>query len=142
MGINRFSKDQQQSIKSAIEKAELQTSCEIKVFVEDFAKVEVLDRAAFQFKKLGMHKTALRNGILIYLSTEDKKFAIIGDAGINQHTGNEFWDSVKEIMLQEFKQENLTNGLILGITAIAEKVKNYFPFEIGDTNELSNDIAH
>ena len=126
MGINRFSKDQQQSIKSAIEKAELQTSCEIKVFVEDFAKVEVLDRAAFQFKKLGMHKTALRNGILIYLSTEDKKFAIIGDAGINQHTGNEFWDSVKEIMLQEFKKEDFTNGLILGITAIVEKVKNYF----------------
>ena len=55
MGINRFSKDQQQSIKSAIEKAELQTSCEIKVFVEDFAKVEVLDRAAFQFKNLTSH---------------------------------------------------------------------------------------
>ncbi|MEY2799174.1 MAG: hypothetical protein RI934_162 [Bacteroidota bacterium] len=142
MGINRFSKDQQQQVKAAIEKAELQTSCEIRVFVEDFSKIDVLDRAAFQFKKLAMHETALRNGVLIYLATEDKKFAIIGDAGINQHTGNEFWDSVKELMLTEFKKEDLTNGLIIGIAAIAEKVKLFFPYEMGDKNEISNEIAH
>ena len=142
MGINRFSKDQQQQVKVAIEKAELQTSCEIRVFVEDFSKIDVLDRAAFQFKKLAMHETALRNGVLIYLATEDKKFAIIGDAGINQHTGNEFWDSVKELMLTEFKKDDLTTGLIIGIAAIAEKVKLFFPYEMGDKNEISNDIAH
>ena len=142
MGINRFSKVQQQQVKAAIEKAELQTSCEIRVFVEDFSKIDVLDRAAFQFKKLAMHETALRNGVLIYLATEDKKFAIIGDAGINQHTGNEFWDSVKELMLTEFKKEDLTNGLIIGIAAIAEKVKLFFPYEMGDKNEISNEIAH
>ncbi|MEN9370656.1 MAG: hypothetical protein RI952_1521 [Bacteroidota bacterium] len=142
MGINRFSKDQQQQVKVAIENAELQTSCEIRVFVEDFSKIDVLDRAAFQFKKLAMHETALRNGVLIYLATEDKKFAIIGDAGINQHTGNEFWDSVKELMLAEFKKEDLTTGLIIGIAAIAEKVKLFFPYEMGDKNEISNDIAH
>lgn len=142
MGINRFSKDQQQQVKVAIENAELQTSCEIRVFVEDFSKIDVLDRAAFQFKKLAMHETALRNGVLIYLATEDKKFAIIGDVGINQHTGNEFWDSVKELMLTEFKKEDLTTGLIIGIAAIAEKVKLFFPYEMGDKNEISNDIAH
>ena len=142
MGINRFSKDQQQQVKAAIEKAELQTSCEIRVFVEDFSKIDVLDRAAFQFKKLAMHETALRNGVLIYLATEDKKLAIIGDAGINQHTGNEFWDSVKELMLPEFKKDDLTTGLIIGIAAIAEKVKLFFPYELGDKNEISNDIAH
>ncbi len=142
MGINRFSKDQQQQVKVAIENAELQTSCEIRVFVEDFSKIDVLDRAAFQFKKLAMHETALRNGVLIYLATEDKKFAIIGDAGINQHTGNEFWDSVKELMLTEFKKDDLTTGLIIGIAAIAEKVKLFFPYEMGDKNEISNDIAH
>ncbi len=142
MGINRFSKDQQQQVKVGIENAELQTSCEIRVFVEDFSKIDVLDRAAFQFKKLAMHETALRNGVLIYLATEDKKFAIIGDAGINQHTGNEFWDSVKELMLTEFKKDDLTTGLIIGIAAIAEKVKLFFPYEMGDKNEISNDIAH
>lgn len=142
MGINRFSKDQQQQVKVAIENAELQTSCEIRVFVEDFSKIDVLDRAAFQFKKLAMHETALRNGVLIYLATEDKKFAIIGDAGINQHTGNEFWDSIKELMLTEFKKDDLTTGLIIGIAAIAEKVKLFFPYDMGDKNEISNDIAH
>lgn len=142
MGINRFSKDQQQQVKVAIENAELQTSCEIRVFVEDFSKIDVLDRAAFQFKKLAMHETALRNGVLIYLATEDKKFAIIGDAGINQHTGNEFWDSIKELMLTEFKKDDLTTGLIIGIAAIAEKVKLFFPYELGDKNEISNEIAH
>ncbi len=141
MGINRFSAEERESIKVAIEKAEFQTSGEVRVFVEDNCKIDVLDRAAFQFEKLGMHKTELRNGVLIYLSTEDRKFAVIGDAGINQKTGNDFWNSTKELMLAEFKNGNLTLGLTLGIEAIGDKLKVHFPYLENDKNELPNDMA-
>ena len=52
----------------------------------------MLDRAAWVFKKLGMHKTAERNGVLFYLAVDDRKFAIIGDAGINAKVPAGFWD--------------------------------------------------
>ena len=131
-----------QQLKSAIASAEDKTSGEIRLYIEEECEADVMDRAAFIFEKLKMHETELRNGVLLYVAFGHKKFAIIGDAGINQHTGNEFWDSVKELMLPEFKKDDLTTGLIIGIAAIAEKVKLFFPYELGDKNEISNDIAH
>ena len=78
-----LSKEEEQLVVQAIQSAEHQTGGEIRVHIESICKGNVLDRAAWQFKSLKMHKTALRNGVLIYLSTDDRKFAIIGDAGIN-----------------------------------------------------------
>lgn len=141
MGIKRFSIQEQEDIKLAIQKAEHRTSGEIRVFVEDTCKGDVLDRAAFQFKRLDMHKTALRNGVLIYLSTEDHQFAIIGDAGVHTKTGTDFWDSTKDEMLTHFKKGDLCQGLITGIRLAGEKLKQHFPYTENDRNELPDEIA-
>jgi uncharacterized membrane protein len=58
--------------------------------VEKNCKAEVLDRAAYVFEKLKMHQTQLRNGVLFYLAIEDRKFAILGDAGINARVPSDF----------------------------------------------------
>ncbi|MFO7829685.1 MAG: TPM domain-containing protein, partial [Bacteroidales bacterium] len=81
-----FSTEQKKQITDAIKEAELNTSGEIRVHIEMDCKEDVLDRAAFMFEKLAMHKTELRNGVLFYLSIKDRKFAILGDAGINAVT--------------------------------------------------------
>ncbi|TAE42734.1 MAG: TPM domain-containing protein, partial [Sphingobacteriales bacterium] len=73
----------QEKIKHSIEWAEKNTSGEIRVCIEKKCKTEVLDRAVACFHDLEMHKTKLNNGVLIYVATDDKKFAIIGDRGIN-----------------------------------------------------------
>ena len=75
-----FTKEQEDIIIQAIKEAELNTSGEIRLHVENNCKINVLDRASHIFKKLSMHKTALRNGVLFYLAVKDKKFAILGDA--------------------------------------------------------------
>ena len=67
----------------AISDAEAQTSGEIRLHVESRCKGDVLDRAATVFETLAMHKTELRNGVLFYLATQDRQFAILGDGGIN-----------------------------------------------------------
>ena len=136
-----FNEDEQQRIRQAIERAEKNTSGEIRICVENTCSEEPINRAASYFNKLEMDKTKHRNGVLIYLATKDRKFAIIGDSGINQVVPADFWDSTKEVMLDYFKKGDIIQGIIAGIDLAGRQLKQYFPHQAGDTNELSNDIA-
>ncbi len=132
---------QQKSIQLAIESAELNTSGEIRVHIDSKCKGDVMKVATKVFEKLGMHNTELRNGVLFYLAVEDKKFAILGDKGINEAVPSDFWNIVKNLMIEEFKKEEFTVGLCQGIELAGDKLKNHFPYQKEDKNELSNDIS-
>jgi uncharacterized membrane protein len=140
--VKFLSKEEEQLVVQAIKSAEYQTGGEIRIHMESVCKGNVLDRAAWLFKSLKMHKTALRNGVLIYLSTDDRKFAIIGDAGINAVVPAGFWDDVKELMTSNFSKGNLTEGFVLGIGKVGEKLKEFFPYQKDDVNELSDEISY
>jgi len=139
MGI--FSEQEQQLISAAVESAERFTSGEIRVCIEKSCSEPVLDRAANYFKKLDMHKTAKRNGVLIYVATKDHQFAIIGDEGINRLVPHDFWNSTKDAMLEHFKNQDLVGGLITGIKLAGEQLQTFFPYLDSDVNELPNDIS-
>lgn len=133
---------EEERVISAIALAEKSTSGEIRVHIDNHCKEDVLDHAAFVFNKLEMHKTNLRNGILIYIALKDKKFAIIGDAGINAKVPDNYWDNVKNTMGAYFSNGNLCEGLCKGISLVGEKLKEHYPYhEISDKNELSNNIS-
>ena len=136
-----FTDPQQQAIIKSIENAELNTSGEIRLHVEDTCKINPVDRAIEIFEKLEMHKTELRNGVLFYLATKDKKIAVIGDKGINDIVTENFWDDIKNEIINQFKNNQFTEGICKGIEMAGEKLKMHFPFQVGDTNELSNDIS-
>src|ERR1043166_6123709 len=110
-----FTTEQQQEIRRAIVRAELNTSGEIRVHIDDKCPEDVLDRAASTFQKLKMTRTELRNGVLFYLAVVDRKFAILGDKGINEKVPADFWDSIKEEMQVHFRKEKFTEGLCRGI---------------------------
>lgn len=137
-----FTPQQKNDIKNAIIEAELQTSGEIRVHIDKRCKEDVLDRAAHVFEKLEMHKTELRNGVLFFLALKDRKFAILGDAGINAVVPKNFWDKIKEEMLLKFQNGQFTEGLTLGIQMAGEQLKTHFPYKIDeDINELPDDIS-
>ena len=136
-----FSREDKISILNAIKEAELNTSGEIRVHIEKNCKSDVLDRAAYIFEKLKIHKTKLRNGVLFYLAYEDHKFAILGDAGINAVTPKNFWDDIKDIMTGYFKEAEFAKGLAEGIKMAGEHLKKNFPYQSDDVNELSDDIS-
>jgi uncharacterized membrane protein len=136
-----FNEDEQQRIRTAIEEAEKHTSGQIRVCIEKTCSEMVLDRAAKYFHQLDMHKTKLRNGVLIYVATVDRKFAIIGDAGINKVVPADFWDSTKEDMLQQFKYGNIVEGIITGLNIAGEHLQKFFPHELNEPNEMTDDIA-
>jgi uncharacterized membrane protein len=136
-----FSHREQEEIRLAIKNAELDTSGEIRVHVENSCKGDVLDRAAYIFKQLGMEKTELRNGVLIYLAIKHRKFAIIGDKGINNVVPAGFWDSIKLEMLNSFINNEFSAGLCKAIRAVGANLKKFFPYQKEDVNELSDDIS-
>ena len=136
-----FSKEDQISIKQAIEEAERNTSGEIRIHIENKCPDDVMDRAAFLFAKLEMHKTQLRNGVLFYLAIHDHKFAILGDAGINAKVSESFWNHTNEETLGYFKQGEFAKGLSEGIKMAGQQLKTHFPYQADDVNELSDDIS-
>ena len=136
-----FSKEEQRRIVSAIKEAELDTSGEIRVHIENHCKEEALERAAELFYDLKMDRTAARNGILFYLAVKDRKFAIIGDEGINRNVEHDFWNDIKDEMTSRFKEKQFTEGLTNGILKCGEKLKQYFPYQDDDANELSDEIS-
>jgi uncharacterized membrane protein len=136
-----FSAEEQEEIRMAIKNAELDTSGEIRVHIENSCQGDVLDRAAFLFRHLGMEKTDLRNGVLIYLAVKNRRFAIIGDKGINSVVPSDFWDDIKSSMLDHFRENRFTEGLVKAIIRSGEHLKNHFPRARNDSNELPDEIS-
>lgn len=136
-----FNKEERDRIKKAILNAELDTSGEIRVHVESNCKEEVLDRTAFLFKKLGMEKTELHNGVLFYLAIKSRKYAIIGDKGINAGVPENFWDDIKSKMEKAFKEGKFVEGLEHAIEETGKHLKKHFPHQVDDINELSDEIS-
>ncbi|HVD97874.1 MAG TPA: TPM domain-containing protein [Cytophagaceae bacterium] len=141
MAQHLFNEAQQKAIVDSIKKAELNTSGEVQVHIENTCKKEVMDRATEVFASLNMHKTKLRNGVLFYLAIKDKKFAILGDAGINAAVPGDFWEKIKNYMQEEFRKGNFTEGLCEGIRMAGEQLKSHFPYQSDDVNELPDDIS-
>ena len=129
-------------IVEAIKQAELNTSGEIKVHIENHCLGNVEERTLFVFNRLKMNETQQRNGVLIYLAVKDHKFAILGDEGINNTVEDTFWNDVRDMMAREFKQGRFAEGLERGILRCGEKLKTYFPYQTDDVNEIPDDISY
>lgn len=139
---NFFSDSQVKAIESAIHAAELNTSGEIRVHIEDHCKGEdPVACARFFFHKLGMDKTDLHNGVMFYLAVKDHKFSVIGDSGIDQHVPPGFWELVRDKMQEHFKNHKFTEGLCEGIAMTGIELKKHFPLSSADKNELSNEVT-
>ena len=140
--ITILNREEDRRLVEAIKQAELNTSGEIKVHIENRCKGDVEKRSLVVFNKLKLNETKLRNGVLIYLAVRDHKFAIVGDEGINNVVGQGFWNDVKDLMLSHFKENRFADGLEQGIMRCGEKLKAYFPYQTDDVNEIPDDISY
>lgn len=143
MTVKEFlSEKEEKEIVEAIKQAEKSTSGEIRVHLESHCSSDPIKRAKAVFNKLQMHKTALRNGVLFYVAIEDKKFAILGDKGINEKVPENYWKGIKAILKEHFSQGKYGNGLSICIIKTGEQLKTHFPYQADDINELSDDISY
>ena len=132
---------QEQEIIDAIRAAEKNTSGEIRVHLERNSDKDPLERAKEVFYFLKMDKTKNKNGVLFYVAVDDKKFSVLGDEGINSLVPDDFWNSIKDAVIQRFSIGSYSDGLKDGILATGQKLKEFFPYKSNDDDELSNEIS-
>lgn len=128
-------------IEQAIKEAELNTSGEIRVHLESKCSGDPLQRAVYIFNYLKMYRTQARNGVLVYVAVGSRKYAIIGDAGINAVVPDNFWDGIKEQMQVNFAAGNYVDGLVQAIRESGVSLKRYFPYQSDDINEQPDEIS-
>lgn len=130
----------QQRIVDAIAAAEKRTSGEIRVHVQPKARGEIRNVAERTFERLGMTKTDLRNGVLLFIACEEQRFVILGDRGIDEKVPTGFWDEIAAKLTIRFQRAEFTDGIVEAVTAAGEQLATYFPCAPSDVNELANEI--
>lgn len=138
---NFFSEEEKLLLLNAIEKAELNTSGEIRVHVENYCLGNPLHAARRIFKKLGMYRTDERNGVLFYIAVKSRKIAVWGDEGIHQKLGEGYWNEIMTALVKDFKADNKAASLADAIQKCGKALSTYFPRSTNDKNELSNDLS-
>ncbi|SFE35826.1 TLP18.3, Psb32 and MOLO-1 founding protein of phosphatase [Chitinophaga sp. CF118] len=148
MGIFSFKKKEllteaeKQRLVQAVRAAERLTSGEIRLYIESHCKfVNPVDRAQEIFLQLGMEKTKRRNGVLLYIALKSRQYAIVGDKGIHEKVGSDFWQKESQLLRTHFANGRIFDGIEACIKETGESLCLYFPFEAGDDNELPDDIV-
>ena len=138
-----FSTEEKQQLVEAIRKAEQRTSGEVRLFIEGKCRfVDAMDRAKELFLQLEMDRTQDRNATLIYVAVKDKQAAVLGDRGIHEKVGQQYWENEVQKMMGYFKHHDLAQGLCACITDIGEALHHYFPYDRDtDKNELPDEIV-
>jgi uncharacterized membrane protein len=131
----------QPRIVAAIHDAESLTSGEIRVHVQPrlYGK-ELRFVAERTFERLGMTKTALRNGVLLFIASEENQFYICGDEGIDAKVPPGFWDDIAAALRTRFQAGDFTEGIVEAIRMAGEHLATFFPRASDDVNELPDNI--
>jgi uncharacterized membrane protein len=136
-----FTKKQQGDIKQAILNAELDTSGVIRVHIENECEGDVTERAENLFKRFRLHKSDTRNNVLFYMVLQDRKFAIVGDTGINKYVPKNFKKEINKKMLSHLKEDNVTEGICEGVKLTGQILKKHFPHRTDNVDELADMLS-
>jgi uncharacterized membrane protein len=136
------------AITRAIRTAEARTSAEIRVHLEPRVprrlfrrRLDVLSRAQHVFRRLGMHKTAERHGVLVYLAVEERRLAVVGDEGIHGRVGDLHWNRVRDLMVEKLRENAPRPALERAIEELGRALAEHYPRRPDDRNELSDEVS-
>ncbi len=136
-----LSADDLEAVASAVAQAEGHTSAEIRIHLDHSCPGDALQRAIKVFERLGMHKTAKRNGVLVYISVTDRKLAIVGDTGIHERVGEAYWQGLVAGVLLRMREQGPRDGLLHAVAEVGRALGHHFPRRPGDKNELSDEVS-
>lgn len=129
-------------VEAAIARAERNCSGEIRVHVQPRAVGADLDTVARKtFERLGMTQTQLRNGVLLFIASEENQFAILGDIGIHEKVGDGFWNDIAANLRDSFRAGAFTEGIVRAVEECGAQLQTHFPYQKDDVDELSNQIS-
>jgi uncharacterized membrane protein len=136
-----LSEDDLEAVTRTVAQAEGNTSAEIRVHLDHACPGEALQQAVKVFERLGMHKTAARNGVLVYISVTDRKLAIVGDTGIHERVGEAYWQGLVAGVLLRMREQGPRDGLVHAVAEVGRALGHHFPRRPGDKNQLSDEVS-
>jgi uncharacterized membrane protein len=137
-----LSKAESERINSAIKEAERKTSGEIKVVIARHCWGKLEGKAVKIFRQLGLDKTKERNCVLILFIVTNREFLIHGDEAIHERVGQGFWEDIRDKMVAAFRQDEFGEGISEGVSLIGKRLSEYFPYQRGDIDEISDEIIY
>ncbi len=140
--VRRFlSEADLEAVARAVSEAEAATSGEIRVHLDARCPGDPMARAVQVFERLGMHRTAARNAVLVYVAIDDRKLAVIGDVGVHARVTDDYWERLKERLVTEFREGRPRAGLTAVVREVGDLLRQHFPRGPDDRNELSDQVS-
>jgi uncharacterized membrane protein len=140
--VRRFlAPDDLEAVSRAVAEAEAGTSGEVRVHLDARCPGDPMARAVEVFERLGMTRTTLRNGVLVYVAVEDHKLAVIGDAGVHARVGGAYWSGLRDTLVGHLREGRPRDGLVTAVRDIGEMLRRHFPRAPDDRNELPDDVS-
>ncbi len=130
-----------EAVRRAVALAEAGSSAEIRVHLDHKCPGDPMARAVAVFERLGMHRTAERHGVLIYVAVTDRKLAVIGDQGIHERVGEAYWRRLVADVIAHFREERPRDGFLHAVRDVAAALRQHFPRRPDDQNELSDEVS-
>lgn len=137
----KLTRDDKRDIERAIAEAEALGSGEIRVHVKGRCGEDVMGEAGKVFRRLGMHRTREKNGILIFAALDSRRFAILGDEGIYRRSAGDFWTKTRDIMQAQFSSGSLKEAILEGVRAAGAELARHFPPGSSGRDELSDQVT-
>jgi len=134
--------EEQNRLLDKIAGIEKRSSGEVRIHVTGRRVEDPLEAARRTFTSLGMSATKRRNGVLVYLSLPSRRFAIVGDEGIDRVTPADYWESLRDAMAERFTAGGFCDGLLEILERVEEVLVQHFPYEQGDVDELPDELSY
>src|SRR5712692_1765626 len=129
------------SVVAAIAEAERATSGQIRVHITRRRPADLEARARRRFEKLGMTQTRNRNGVLIYIAPNLRRFQVLGDAGVHEKCGDDFWKETAAEMEEQFRRGAFTTGILRGVQKVGRLLAEHCPRDAEGANELPDEVT-
>ncbi len=140
--VRRFmSEADLEAVRRAITETEAGTSAEIRIHLDHKCPGEPMARAVAVFERLGMHRTAARHGVLIYVAVAHRKLAVIGDQGIHERVGEAYWQRLVADVLAHFREARLRDGFLHALGELGVALRQHFPRAPDDRNERPEEVS-
>jgi uncharacterized membrane protein len=134
--------EEQNRLLDKIARIEKRSSGEVRIHVTGRRVKDPLETARSTFTSLGMTRTKRRNGVLVFLSLPSRRFAIVGDQGIDQVTPADYWGRLRDTLAEHFAAGSYCQGLLEIMDRVESVLVEHFPYEKGDVDELPDDISY
>jgi len=137
-----LSADETEKVLACIRENEQSTSGEIRLMIESrCSHPNPMDRVKELFYSLKMYETHDRNGVLIYIAHQDKKFALFGDKAIADKLDPAFWETERNRLADSFRKQEFSKGITEYIQQVGALLRLHFPWEGEKKNELPDEIV-